>query len=234
MPVWASAAAARKRQREGHVYGEQIRAELAATDPGLLVLDRDFETQSIDPMFLEPEAGLAWYDAEQEEPRARARRAVAVRGGEVARVSARRRQGRHQAGSDRRQVRLSRRRLRRPRPHALSALRRAGRDVLSRPRRCGSRTIATSSSRAASSGMPSRSHTHARRRSRRRAGSAPSPPITCSTAAVSPTSRPTSPSSRRRRRSASTTCRRSTSPPSRCIRAASPRARCAATARCRR
>jgi CO/xanthine dehydrogenase Mo-binding subunit len=28
-----------------------------------LVLDREFETQSVDPMFLEPENGLAWYDA---------------------------------------------------------------------------------------------------------------------------------------------------------------------------
>ena len=26
------------------------------------MLDREFETQSIDPMFLEPEAGLGWYD----------------------------------------------------------------------------------------------------------------------------------------------------------------------------
>jgi CO/xanthine dehydrogenase Mo-binding subunit len=44
-------------------YGEQIRAELAASDPTLLVLDREFETQSVDPLFLEPECGLAWYDA---------------------------------------------------------------------------------------------------------------------------------------------------------------------------
>ena len=43
-------------------YGAQIRAELAAGDPSLLVLDREFETQSVDPMFLEPEAGLAWFD----------------------------------------------------------------------------------------------------------------------------------------------------------------------------
>src|SRR5262249_51065535 len=32
-------------------------------NPALLVLDREFETQSVDPMFLEPESGLAWYDA---------------------------------------------------------------------------------------------------------------------------------------------------------------------------
>jgi CO/xanthine dehydrogenase Mo-binding subunit len=43
-------------------YGEQIRAELAAGDPALAVLDREFETQSVDPMFLEPESGLGWYD----------------------------------------------------------------------------------------------------------------------------------------------------------------------------
>jgi len=43
-------------------YGEQIRAELAAGNPALLVLDREFETQSVDPVFLEPESGLAWYD----------------------------------------------------------------------------------------------------------------------------------------------------------------------------
>src|SRR6185295_646783 len=47
-------------------HGEQIRAELAAKNPALLVLDREFETQSIDPMFLEPEAGLAWFDNRRE------------------------------------------------------------------------------------------------------------------------------------------------------------------------
>jgi CO/xanthine dehydrogenase Mo-binding subunit len=44
------------------IYGEQIRAELAATNPALLMLDREFETQSVDPVFLEPESGLGWYD----------------------------------------------------------------------------------------------------------------------------------------------------------------------------
>jgi CO/xanthine dehydrogenase Mo-binding subunit len=44
-------------------YGEQIRAELAADNPALLVLEREFDTQSVDPMFLEPESGLAWYDS---------------------------------------------------------------------------------------------------------------------------------------------------------------------------
>ena len=44
-------------------HGEKIRAELAADNPAVLVLDREFETQSVDPMALEPESGLAWYDA---------------------------------------------------------------------------------------------------------------------------------------------------------------------------
>jgi len=46
---------------KGAIYGEQIRAELAAKNPALLMLDREFETQSVDPMFLEPETGLGWY-----------------------------------------------------------------------------------------------------------------------------------------------------------------------------
>ena len=46
-------------------YAERIRAELTSGNPDLLVLDRAFETQSVDPMFLEPEAGLGWYDAER-------------------------------------------------------------------------------------------------------------------------------------------------------------------------
>jgi CO/xanthine dehydrogenase Mo-binding subunit len=48
---------------KGAAYGEEIRALLARKDPALLVLDREFETQSVDPMFLEPECGLAWYNA---------------------------------------------------------------------------------------------------------------------------------------------------------------------------
>ena len=43
--------------------GEEIRAELAADNPALLVLEREFDTQSVDPMFLEPEGGLAWFDS---------------------------------------------------------------------------------------------------------------------------------------------------------------------------
>src|SRR5215468_6555859 len=44
---------------EAASYGEKIRAELAADNPALLVLDREFETQSVDPMFLEPPHGTS-------------------------------------------------------------------------------------------------------------------------------------------------------------------------------
>jgi CO/xanthine dehydrogenase Mo-binding subunit len=43
-------------------FGESIRSGLAEDNPNQLVLDREFETQSVDPVFLEPEGGLAWYD----------------------------------------------------------------------------------------------------------------------------------------------------------------------------
>ena len=65
-PIWARLPIPTGRAyAKGAAYGEQIRAELAASNPALLVLDREFETQSVDPMFLEPECGLAWYDADR-------------------------------------------------------------------------------------------------------------------------------------------------------------------------
>jgi len=64
LPVWTpSAASAGSDYAKAAIYGEQIRAELAARNPNLLMLDREFETQSVDPVFLEPESGLGWYDA---------------------------------------------------------------------------------------------------------------------------------------------------------------------------
>src|SRR6516164_982690 len=63
-PIWA-----RPRIPTGAAYaeaadiGDGIRAELAADNPALLVMERDFDTQSVDPMFLEPEGGLAWFDS---------------------------------------------------------------------------------------------------------------------------------------------------------------------------
>src|SRR5258707_7260911 len=63
-PIWARLPIPTGRDyAEAATHGEQIRAELAATNPALLMLDREFETQSVDPVFLEPESGLAWYDA---------------------------------------------------------------------------------------------------------------------------------------------------------------------------
>ena len=115
------------------IYGEQIRAELAAKNPNLLVLDREFDTQSVDPMFLEPESGLAWYNGKSRKPRTRAWRAVSLRGGGIDRASARRGPRSFQAGAHQHPVHLCRRRLRRPRPHAVRALRGAGGDVLPRP-----------------------------------------------------------------------------------------------------
>jgi CO/xanthine dehydrogenase Mo-binding subunit len=63
IPVWATADRQGPADAKASFYGEQIRAELAANNPDLFVLEREFETQSVDPMFLEPEGGLAWYDA---------------------------------------------------------------------------------------------------------------------------------------------------------------------------
>src|SRR5260370_22810440 len=63
-PIWARLPIPTgKAYAEAATYGEKIRAELAENNPALLVLDREFETQSVDPMALEPESGLAWHDA---------------------------------------------------------------------------------------------------------------------------------------------------------------------------
>jgi CO/xanthine dehydrogenase Mo-binding subunit len=64
LPVWAPVAMTKAPlYAKAAAHGEQIRAELAANNPALLVLDRAFETASNDPMFLETECGIAWYDA---------------------------------------------------------------------------------------------------------------------------------------------------------------------------
>src|SRR4051794_22521818 len=63
LPVWSPLAKETPAPYgKAAILGEQIRAELGATNSNLLVLDREFDTQSVDPMFLEPEAGLAWHD----------------------------------------------------------------------------------------------------------------------------------------------------------------------------
>jgi CO/xanthine dehydrogenase Mo-binding subunit len=63
-PIWKPLPVDRGRAyAKGATYGEGIRADLARSDPAVLTLDREFETQSVDPMFLEPECGLGWYDS---------------------------------------------------------------------------------------------------------------------------------------------------------------------------
>ncbi len=62
LPVWSPLAKENAADySKAAVHGEKIRAELDAKNDSLLVLDREFETQSVDPMFLEPEAGLGWF-----------------------------------------------------------------------------------------------------------------------------------------------------------------------------
>ncbi len=63
IPVWAPPDAQGPADAQASFHGQQIRAELAADNAEQLVLNRQFETQSIDPVFLEPEGGLAWYDS---------------------------------------------------------------------------------------------------------------------------------------------------------------------------
>ncbi|KRQ96476.1 xanthine dehydrogenase family protein molybdopterin-binding subunit [Bradyrhizobium valentinum] len=67
LPIWSPAARDTEASyAKAAIHGERIRAELAAKNPNILVLDREFETQSVDPMFLEPESGLAWYSRNSE------------------------------------------------------------------------------------------------------------------------------------------------------------------------
>jgi CO/xanthine dehydrogenase Mo-binding subunit len=64
LPVWTPfAKETQPSYAAAAVHGERIRAELETKKPGLLVLDRTFETQSVDPMFLEPESGLGWHSS---------------------------------------------------------------------------------------------------------------------------------------------------------------------------
>jgi CO/xanthine dehydrogenase Mo-binding subunit len=67
VPVWAPARRSGDVNATASYHGDRIRAELAANHPDTLVLDREFATQSVDPVFLEPECGLGWYDARRGE-----------------------------------------------------------------------------------------------------------------------------------------------------------------------
>jgi CO/xanthine dehydrogenase Mo-binding subunit len=62
-PTWAVPSVSGSDAQRASFYGDQIRSEIKASGPDQFVLDRTFRTQSIDQVFLEPEAGLAWYDS---------------------------------------------------------------------------------------------------------------------------------------------------------------------------
>ncbi len=62
-PSWAVPSATGSDAQRASYYGDQIRAEIGAGSPDRIVLERNFQTQSIDQVFMEPEAGLAWYDS---------------------------------------------------------------------------------------------------------------------------------------------------------------------------
>ena len=174
-----------------------------------LVIDHTFQTQSIDQVFLEPEAGLAWYDdgtrklelvigVQSPHEAADERRYAGVED----RSGASRR-------SDRRPLRLCRRRVRRQGPHDLSALHRAGRPVLAGPAGASRQRSLRSVSVRHQAPCRSRAQPHGGR-PRDRADRGLRRPTRISTAAASPISPPRSPSSARPLRSASMTCRRST------------------------
>ena len=61
-PQWAVPSLSGSDGARASYYGDMIRSEIAAAGPDRLVLEQNFQTQSIDQVFMEPEAGLAWYD----------------------------------------------------------------------------------------------------------------------------------------------------------------------------
>jgi hypothetical protein len=197
-------------------HGERIRAALAANDPGLLVLDREFETQSVDPMFLEPETGLAWFDAGSRNLEI----VLGVQSPYEAAESVAHLLGEVQAPFKPARIKSLFTSMSRWLRSSCPAV------------RSGWHTTAINSFKAASSVMPSRCARESASIARP-ARSVASPPITCWMAAVSPIFQPASRPSAPPKRSASTIFQRSISPRSRCIRAASPQGQCAATERCR-
>ena len=114
-------------------HGEQIRAGLDAKNPAMLVLDRTFETQSVDPMFLEPESGLGWYNSKG----GQLELVLGVQSPYEATESIAFLLGKARApfkpSRINTPVHLCRRRFWRARPHPVRALRRPRGDVFSRP-----------------------------------------------------------------------------------------------------
>jgi CO/xanthine dehydrogenase Mo-binding subunit len=62
-PEWPSPDRGGSAGERAAYYGQQVRRILEDPDPDLLVIAQTFDTPSNDPAFLEPESGLAWYDA---------------------------------------------------------------------------------------------------------------------------------------------------------------------------
>ena len=130
LPVWSSyAKETAAPYGKAAVHGEQIRAEIDPKNPALLVLDRTFETQSVDPMFLEPEAGLGWYSRKDERLELVLGVQSPYEATEFGCFPARQGPRAVQACAHQYTVHLSRRRLWRARPYDLCVLRRARRDI---------------------------------------------------------------------------------------------------------
>ena len=62
-PGWAVPSATGSDAARASFYGDHIRAEIDAGGADRVVLDRNFQTQSIDQVFMEPESGVAWFDS---------------------------------------------------------------------------------------------------------------------------------------------------------------------------
>lgn len=63
VPVWPPSASNGTAAEQASFQGEAIRADLRDGKAGR-VFNQTFETQSTDPVFLEPESGLAWHDTD--------------------------------------------------------------------------------------------------------------------------------------------------------------------------
>jgi len=66
-PVWPDGVEHGKLGEQGMYYAGKIKAELDAPPADWLVLERDYNTQSIDTAALEPDNANCWYDADKQE-----------------------------------------------------------------------------------------------------------------------------------------------------------------------
>ncbi|KQV84870.1 aldehyde oxidase [Massilia sp. Root351] len=66
-PVWPDGIEHGKLGEQGMFYANQIKAELDSPPADWLVLERDYQTQSVDTAALEPDNANCWYDAARQE-----------------------------------------------------------------------------------------------------------------------------------------------------------------------